>query len=148
MNVSLDLSPLENAVAQLEEALDVYHSDVALMEPRLKRLLRSAVIQAFEFTYELSYGMTVRYLRLASANPTAIDQLPFSGVIREAYRQQLVQSELRAWREHRRKRGTTSHAYDEDLAQEVLEHTPAFLEEARYLLNQLQIRSATLDQSN
>ena len=145
MNVSLDLSPLENAVGQLEEALDVYHSDISLMEPRLKRLLRSAVIQAFEFTYELSYGMTVRYLRLASANPAEIDQLPFSGVIREAYQQQLVRSELPAWREHRSKRGTTSHAYDEDLAQEVLEHAPVFLEEARFLLNQLRIRSTSLD---
>lgn len=148
MNVSLDLSPLENAVAQLEEALDVYHSDIALMEPRLKRLLRSAVIQAFEFTYELSYGMTVRYLRLASANPAEIDRLPFSGVIREAYQRELVRSELPAWNEHRSKRGTTSYAYDEDLAQEVLEHAPVFLREARYLLNQLQIRSTTFDQPN
>ena len=146
MNVTLDLSPLENSVAQLDEALDVYHSDLVLLEPRLKRLLRSAVVQAFEFTYALSYGMTVRYLRLASANPAEIDQMSFNDVIREAYRQGLVRSELPAWREHRRKRGTTSHAYDEDLAQEVLEHAPIFQEEARFLLNQLQIRSTSLDQ--
>lgn len=52
--MKLDLTPLEDAVAQLEEALDIYHSDVALTDPRLKRHLRAAVIQAFEFTYELS----------------------------------------------------------------------------------------------
>ena len=144
MSVTLDLSPLENAVAQLEEALDVYHSDVVLLEPRLRRLLRSAVVQAFEFTYTLSYGMTMRYLRLSSANPAEIDQMSFNDTIREAYRQSLVRSELPAWREHRRKRGTTSHAYDEDLAQEVLEHAPVFLEEVRFLLNQLQIRSTSL----
>ena len=145
MSTTLDLSPLENAVAQMEEALDVYHSDLVLLEPRLKRLLRSAIIQAFEFTYALSYGMTVRYLRLASANPAQIDQMSFNDIIREAYRQDLVRSELPDWQEHRRKRGTTSHAYDEDLAQEVLEHAPVFLEEARFLLNQLQIRSTSLD---
>ena len=146
MNVTLDLSPLANAVAQLEEALDVYYSDIVLLDPRLKRLLRSAVVQAFEFTYALSCGMTVRYLRLASANPVEVDQMSFNDVIREAYRQGLVRSELPSWREHRRKRGTTSHAYDENLAQEVLEHAPVFLEEARFLLNQLQIRSTSLDQ--
>ncbi len=51
MGEILDLSPLENAVAQLDEALGVYHSDLVLLEPRLKRLLRLAVIQALEFTY-------------------------------------------------------------------------------------------------
>ena len=51
MGVILDLSPLENAVAQLEEALGFKNSDSVLLEPRLKRLLRLAVIQAFEFTY-------------------------------------------------------------------------------------------------
>ena len=146
MNDILDLSPLDNAVAQLDEALDVYHSDLVLLEPRLKRLLRSAVIQAFEFTYALSYGMTVRYLRLASANPAEIDQMSFNDTIREAYRQGLVRSELPAWQEHRSKRGTTSHAYDENLAQEVLEHAPFFLEEARFLLSQLQVRSTSLGQ--
>ena len=146
MSVTLDLSPLENAVAQLDEALDVYHSDLVHLEPRLRRLSRSAVIQAFEFTYTLSYGMTVRYLRLSSANPAEVDQMSFNDVIREAYRQGLVRSELPAWREHRRKRGTTSHTYGEDLAQEVLEYAPVFLEEARFLLNQLRTRSTSLDQ--
>ena len=51
MGEILDLSPLENAVAQLDEALGVYHSGLVLLEPRLKRLLRLAVIQALEFTY-------------------------------------------------------------------------------------------------
>ena len=60
--MKLDLTPLEDAVAQLEEALDVYHSDLVLNAPRLKRHLRAAVIQAFEFTYELSFGMLKRYL--------------------------------------------------------------------------------------
>ena len=55
--MKLDLTPLEDAVAQLEEALDIYHSDLALDHPRLKRHLRAAVIQAFEFTYELSFRM-------------------------------------------------------------------------------------------
>ena len=58
--MSLDLSPLQNAVSQLEEALDLYGSELAEGDPRLKRHLRAAVIQAFEFTYELSFKMLKR----------------------------------------------------------------------------------------
>ena len=50
--MSLDLSPLEDAVSQLEEALEIYNSDIILRDSRFKRHLRAAVIQAFEFTYE------------------------------------------------------------------------------------------------
>jgi phosphoserine phosphatase len=45
------------------------------------------------------------------------------------------------WKEYREERGATSHAYDEDKAQEVFESIPAFLEEAKYLLAKLQERN-------
>ena len=143
--MKLELTPLEDAVAQLEEALDIYNSDLALTDPRLKRHLRAAVIQAFEFTYELSFRMLRRYLELASANPAEIDELVFNDVIREAYGQALLRSELPEWLEFRRNRGTTSHAYNEEKAQEVFESVPDFLQEARYLLNRLQERNESLD---
>lgn len=143
--MKLDLTPLEDAVIQLEEALDIYHSDLALIDPRLKRHLRAAVIQAFEFTYELSFGMIRRYLELASANPSEVDQLVFNDIVREAYRQALLSSELPAWRDFRRNRGTTSHTYNEEKAQEVFESVPDFLQEARYLLNRLHERNESLE---
>ena len=141
----LDLSPLENAVTQLEEALEIYHSDIALTDPRLKRHLRAGVIQAFEFTYELSFGMLKRYLEMASANPAEVNELVFNDVIREAFRLGLASSEVLEWREYRRNRGTTSHTYNEERAQEVFESVPDFLQEARYLLNRLHERVESLD---
>ena len=143
--MNLDLTPLEDAVAQLEESIDIYNSDLALTDPRLKRHLRAAVIQAFEFTYELSFKMLRRYLELASANPSEIDELAFNDVIREAYRQALLRSELPVWIEFRGNRGTTSHAYNEEKAQEVFEGVPDFLQEARHLLNRLHERNESLD---
>ena len=145
--MALDFSPLEDAVAQLEEALEIYHSDLALSDPRLRRHLRAAVIQAFEFTYELSFRMLKRYLELASPNPAEIDRLVFNEIIRESYRQALVRSDLPVWREYRRNRGTTSHTYNEERAQEVFESVPDFLQDARYLLNQLHERNSSLDDS-
>ena len=143
--MSLGLSPSQNTISQLEEALDLYDSELAEDVPRLKRYLRAAAIQAFEFTYELSFKMIKRYLELASANPTQIDNMSFNDVIREALRQSLVHSDLRAWKEYRRKRGMTSHAYDEKKAQAVLDGAPDFLEEADYLLKQLQEKNEALD---
>ena len=143
--MALDLSPLDNAVTQLEEALEIYDSELALSDPRLKRHLRAAVIQAFEFTYELSFRMLRRYLELASPNPSEIDGLVFNDVVREAYKQSLLRSELPEWLEFRRNRGTTSHTYNEEKAQEVFESVPDFFQEARYLLNRLHERVESLD---
>ena len=138
--MNLILAPLEDAVAQLEDALEIYDSDLALNNPRLKRHLRAATIQAFEFTYELSFRMLKRYLELASANPAEIDELVFNDVIREAYKQALLNAELPQWMEFRRNRGTTSHTYNEERAQEVFKSIPDFLQEAKYLLTRLQER--------
>lgn len=141
----LDLTPLENCVFQLEESLEIYHSDIASDHPRLKRHLRAAVIQAFEFTYELSFKMLKRYLELASANPAEIDELPFSDIIREGYKQGLLRSELSSWNRFRWNRGTTSHTYNEEKAEDVFECTPEFLVEAQDFLRRLHERIKSFD---
>ena len=143
--MSLDLSSLENSLGRLEEALDIYDSEISRSDPRLQKHLRAAAIQAFEFTYGLSYKMLKRYLELASANPAEIDSLSFNNLIREAFKQTLVQSDLSVWQGYRRNRGITSHTYDEEKAQEVFESLPDFLREAQYLLSQLQKKNQSLD---
>ena len=139
------LKPMENAIAQLEEAIDLHGSDLAGSDSRLQTHLRAAVIQAFAFTYELSFNMLTRHLEQAAANPAEIDTLTFNEVIREAFGRGLIRSELSAWQEFRRNRGTTSHTYNEDKAQQVFEGVPIFLDEARFLLVQLQERNDSLD---
>lgn len=141
----LDLTPLSDAIAQLEEALDYHGSDLASRDPALKLHLRAAAIQAFEFTYELSFKMIKRHLEQASENPAQIDEMSFSAVMREAFRRGLVRSELSIWKAYRKHRGTTSHTYNQDKAQVVFESVPGFLQEARDLRNQLQRRNDSLD---
>ena len=82
--MKLDLSPLENAVLQLEEALELSNSELVELDPRLRRHLRAAVIQAFEFTYNLSFKMLRRHLEMGFDNPEEIDRMSFSNVIRTA----------------------------------------------------------------
>ena len=140
----LDLTPLDAAIAQLEEALEYHDSDLAARDPALKLHLRAAAIQAFEFTYELSFKMVTRHLEQVSANPAQFDKMSFSAIMREAFGRGLVQSELAVWKFYRMLRGTTSHTYDASKAQTVFESVPGFLREARFLRDQLQQRNESL----
>ena len=143
--MKLDLSPLDHAVAQLGEALELYHSDIVRQYPVIRNQMRAGAIQAFEFTYELSVRMIKRYLEQVSANPAEVDLLDFRNLVRLAGHQGLLSSELDAWMRYRASRGTTSHAYNEESAESVFQGIPEFLQEARYLLRQLKEKNELLD---
>ena len=141
----LDLTPLDDAIAQLEEAIEYHGSDLASRDPALKLHLRAAAIQAFEFTYELSFKMLKRHLEQVSSNPAELDKMSFKAIMREAFRRGLVQPEVSTWDQYRTLRGTTSHTYNAGKAQIVFESLPDFLREARFLRDQLQQRNESLD---
>ncbi len=140
--MQLDLSSLAHAIAQLEEALSFAHSDLARQDERLALHLRAASIQAFEFTYELSFKMLKRFLEAAEANPASAEEMTFNEVIRRGYALGLLQEELAIWKEFRKDRGTTSHTYQQQKAQDVFTRIPRFLSEAQFLLAQIQQRQA------
>ena len=136
----LNLTSLSNAILQIEEALAYAQSDLATDDLRLARHLRAAAIQAFEFTYELSIKMLKRYLETLEANPAAVDEMTFNELIRSGYEAGLLRAELSDWKNFRRDRGTTSHAYDEDKARGVFATIPAFLAEAKFVLAEINTR--------
>ena len=136
MNDILDLSPLSNAVNRLAEGLARYQQDTSDTQ------IRDGLIQRFEFTYEISHKMLKRYLEYASPTPAEYDDMPFADIIRSANEQGLLHGNWGAWKSYREMRGKTSHTYDEEIAVEVVEGIPGFLEEARYLLAKLQERMA------
>ena len=143
--MKLDLTPLENAVAQLEDALVQYDSHVVREFPQIRNQMRAGAIQAFEFTYELSVGMIKRHLEQVSANPAEIEELFFRGLIRRAWQQGLLRSELDSWLRYRTNRGPTSHTYNDKRAERVFQGIPEFLEEARHLLKELHARNERLE---
>ena len=135
MNERLDLTPLKNAVNRLAEGLTRYAKDVTDTQ------IRDGLIQRFEFTYEISHKMLKRYLEAVSATPAQFDAMAFADLIRSANEQSLLLGDWSAWRASREMRSKTSHTYDEDVAIEVVQAIPAFLDEARYLLAQLHQRN-------
>jgi nucleotidyltransferase substrate binding protein (TIGR01987 family) len=140
--MTIDLTSYSNAIAQLEEALVYAASDLAASDPRLARHLRAGAIQAFEFTYELSFKTLRRYLESTDPSPQTIEHLDFSGLVRAGFARGLLSEEIRVWRKFREDRGTTSHAYDNDKAQEVFDRIPQFLTEARFLRDRITARQA------
>ena len=136
--MNLDITSLEKAVTQLENTLDAYESKLMQENPEYKIYMRGAVIQAFEFTYELTLKMLRRHLATSLFDPKEADSMSFKRIVREAYAKNLVYSDVSVWDQYRQNRGITSHTYDEDKAQVVFESVSKFLDEARYVLSSLQ----------
>jgi nucleotidyltransferase substrate binding protein (TIGR01987 family) len=132
--MSLDLTPLRNAIARLEEGLARYRRDTADTQ------IRDGLIQRFEFTYEFAHKFLRRYLADNSANPAAFAEMTFPDLIRSGSDAGLLIKGWPAWRLYRDMRSKTSHTYDEAVAVEVVAAIPDFLEEAEYLLARLEER--------
>lgn len=140
--MSLDYTPLGNAIAQLEKSLTYANSPAAMADPGLREQLRNSVIQCFEFTYELSWKMLKRYLEETEPNPSEIDISTFQNLIRLGNERALLRSDWRQWKIYRQARTDSSHTYDATKAEAVFAVAPDFLVEARHLCDELMRRSA------
>lgn len=101
---TLALESFEKALARLHEVLA--ENETAIV--------RDALIQRFEFTFETGWRAAYRWLRARGA---AVNEEAFS-VLPRAFANQLVTSDD-DWSEIRRNRNLTSHTYKEELAIEV-----------------------------
>ena len=131
--MALDFSALQRALASLGRA-----AERSLREPQDDEV-RDAVIQRFEYCYELSWKMLKRQLELELPNPADADRMSFADLVREGAERGLVAQPDR-WLTYRHQRNVTSHAYDEMKAREVHAAALEFLVDARALLGALQAR--------
>lgn len=130
----LDLSTLHKALGRLDEGYQRYLLDVRDLQ------IRDGLIQRYEFTYEISHKMLKRHLEMTSPNPEIFDAMPFADLIRTGNELSILKSDWSAWKLFREMRAKTSHTYDEDIAQTVVQVIPNFIHEARYLAQQLELR--------
>lgn len=135
--MTLDITPLERAVARLEEGWARYQQD------RTDLQVRDGLVQRFEFTYEIAHRLLKRDLEASSANPEAFDSMSFQELIRTGFERGLLRGSWPEWRRYREIRAKTSLTYDEDVTLEVVSGIPAFMEEARLLRDALRGRQAS-----
>lgn len=132
---AIDLSPLRRALAMLNEALVFWHAQPE--GSALKPHLRSAVIQSFEFSYELSVRLLRRVLIERAAAASSVADLSFNDLLRQGADHGLLADPLR-WRQWRELRNATSHAYDAAKAQAVAAGAEIFAVDAVALLAALE----------
>jgi len=122
------ITPLEKAIQTLDEIL-VMPKDV---------IVRDATIQRFEYTFELAIKFLKRYLETLPEGQD-VDQLNYRDLIRLGAEAGVVEN-VEAWFDYREARNVTSHAYNENKADEVYEAAKKFLPDVKFLLAQLQSR--------
>jgi len=119
---------LQNAVKRLREAVAQPESD----------LVRDAVIQRFEFTFELIWKSLKLYLErqgLDCGGPRS--------TLKKAFTEGLINSpdEADVWLQVHEDRNLTSHAYDEALANRIYQHV---VQDYTALLGQMAAKIQTL----
>jgi nucleotidyltransferase substrate binding protein (TIGR01987 family) len=132
--MKLDLTSWKRALASLERA--IIRSTSAPNDEEV----RDAVIQRFEYSYELSWKMLKRHLEQVVPDPGAIDQWSFQELMREAAERGLIPA-VAPWIEYRHQRNMTAHVYDESHAKRVYESARSFIANAKALLAEVERRN-------
>ena len=119
----ISISPLKKAADSLTLALQQKKDD----------FMRDAVIQRFEYTYELSWKLLKRYLEALSNQR----EYNVRDIFREAGKQGLIDS-MENWLIYHRAKNLTSHTYDEIIAEETYVAAKAFSEDVLKLISVLE----------
>src|SRR5512138_1484961 len=110
--MALDFSSFDRALASLGRG-----TERSIREPADEEV-RDAVIQRFEYCYELCWKMLKRQLEQELPNPGDADRMSFAELMREGSERGLVANPER-WLSYRYQRNLTSHTYDEEKAKTV-----------------------------
>jgi nucleotidyltransferase substrate binding protein (TIGR01987 family) len=129
----IDLSSFAKALASLDRGIARSQGSVGDEE------LRDAVIQRFEFSYELAWKSLRRVLVEEAPSPSELDGISFRDLIRLAAEKGLVDDPVQ-WFAFREERNLSSHTYDAGKAVEVYGSALSFAPVARELLRRLEAR--------
>ncbi len=140
-NVALVLDGIRDAVAGLELVLErtARAEQSEELDDVLSRAVQSGVIKHFEFTYELCWRFIRRWLETNVVRDSA-DGVTRQELFRLGAEYRLIDS-VPDWMRYHRARNLTSHTYRQATAEEVYAIIPAFLEDAKSLLAQLEARN-------
>ncbi len=132
--MKLNFTALQKALNSLEIAIKRSQSH------KHDKELRDAVIQRFEYTFELSFKFLKRVLELESPSPMLVDQMSYKDILREACEKGFIDN-FHVWVVYRDQRNITSHTYNENKAESVYQTALTFYNDALKLSQQLMNRS-------
>lgn len=134
----LDLTSLKKAILSLERAWNFasYRLKDDNIEQDEVEVLKAAVIQNFEFTYELSWKFMKRWLEV-NYSETYTSGITRKQLFRLAAENILIE-DFDNWVKYHESRNETSHTYEKETADEIFEVAGNFLVDAKKLLNVLE----------
>lgn len=128
---NLSMDALEKALASYDEVLGANTGG----NEKLAKIIRDSQIKRFEYTYELSWKLIQKVLQ-QNFGITDITQKPKKDLFREAKQKALVDN-LDAWFRYHSVRNQTSHIYDEEQVQRLLNDIADFNKQVDYTLTKL-----------
>ena len=131
--MKLIIDPLVKAAEALQKAIDYTPASPALLEAELRR---DAIIQRFEFTFELSWKMMKRAVETAKGRGETDELFSKKDLFRWAHQAGLI-DDPEKWFAFQDARNYTVHAYDEAKAKLVFDQACAFAAEASLLISRL-----------
>lgn len=137
----LSLNHLESAALALSRAVRVTQ-DAAMWKTLVapvQEAVQAGVIQSFEVAYEQSWKMMKRWLE-TNASPLEVDGVSRRQLFRLAAEAGLI-AEVDVWMLFHKARNETSHTYDIEKAQAVLEMVQPFLIECNALISVLKAKN-------
>ena len=142
--MNLNLETLKEALQEIEEFWEAYIGEEASGVPADSldlRIKRTAVIKAFEFTYESAVRLIQHQLSEGTLTDEEIRAMNFRDILRIAADAGIV-SEPMVWADYREIRNITSHTYSKLKTEKVLSVMYPFLEDIRFLLAELTRRNS------
>ena len=139
--MKLDLTSLIKALAQLEKSLGYLNSDMSRADHELYLQFRAATIQAFEYTYELSWKMIKRWIAFNVGPETAEPVYSRKELFRQAAKEGLISDPVR-WFQYHQARNISAHTYNEDTAAKIAAFAPELAKDVGLLIEVLDKRNA------
>lgn len=134
--MALDLSSLERAIDTLQRSINATQTSAESLNEDILEAVRAGVIQHFEVAYELCWKFVQRWIRENRTPEDAENPRTRRDIFRLAARYGLI-SNPESWFVYGDARNLTSHTYNELQALSVYEAAKDFLDDAKYLLEQL-----------
>lgn len=127
----LDLSNLKNSLSTLVECYADLSNE---KDEKIKIYIKDSCIKRFEYTYETAKKIMNKYLK--KEYDKTEQELSINNIFREMYGLNLIEN-FENWVEYRKKRNITSHEYNIDLSDSIIDIVSFFIKDVEYLVSAL-----------
>ena len=128
-NVGLDIEALRRAEKSLKKSYDIYlngNDDIEMCN-----IYADSCVKRFEYTFETAWKTMKKYFKLQYSKKE--EELTMNNIFRFMESYGFAESWLKS-KEYYRQRNNTSHEYNIEKSQELLNIIPKFLEDVEYLI--------------